>query len=1058
MLSALSSRRTKDINTSVTDTSASSLYLYPEGSNPLNMAAVQKLTQPTQPTQPLESASSSSLLLVKIVSSRMDSTFTLPVSLVTQRELEMQAASRKFGIPKERWNGSLLYKAFKEQGRMEVVLMPEKECAEQNYSHCLRWEPWLTDLVQSYYQTGQLAVPETCQGLDLLLLLEYFGIIYQPNQLTFDSTAAYERVKIWSDYLTARSQIADWIAVAISSVQQTHYFFATTPTMDQWMQLGQERLANLEGGLSLPASKTSCGVVFELFNRTEPEGTAGLMRLDFSVYLQNILTNVDVSFPVKPVTVHFDELSIEQKKRAILMINVINADEPAAAEKVMRTKSELSFPVDELVEEDMATGRLENLMQQIDARSHASYTGQNSAYTAQFLTMFESTIAPVRKQQQQQHEKQARPKQQTPPLVPRTQQQPQQQPPVAPRTQQQQQQQPPVVPRTQQQQQQPPQPPVETRRPQQQPPQPVETQPKSPVKLQKRLESPRIVTAIDHIYQDLDHEQLAELAIETSYHTVPESTGKKVDSIMPVEIYGDSNINDPNTAVEPETTLLMTEPVYNEVPAVRYEAPAYVAPVTSVVHAERNEAYSVTSALTNPNFDDEGSLLDLLEGGARDVRAQALREEWIQESVMNRDVFQRAQQLLREESQRFDQQKQRKETVNRERETEALNETYDIWDYLMSACQVLDPAAHKDLCFFTAPASTANGLSPTRSVRPALPNDLSPTRSVRPALPRPTSEGSNLLADALCSPMVNPIKDATCSPIVNGGNDVQLDEQKIVEPIPEERPNLSAATYHGLVKERMVQTQKQAVDEQTRQDSLASKQARTTGTTGRQEFEGQGIEVCHGKRPSPPGTPSSVKKSPPSTPSSMKKSPPGTPSSVPKSLASSPTRSKSQPSSSSPQKPSPPGTPPRIAAASKNSDSPQSAAAPQNSVTPKMTAAIPKKTTATAKKTTATVKKTATAQKAASPATMKFSSPSKATRKSHYSNTEASTASPANSSTQASSTGSSPFRSPTKSTGSSNSNNNSNSKNSNKKTTKAPDADKRRLKGLFRRRKGLESS
>jgi hypothetical protein len=136
-------------DTVTTDTSGSSFYLYQEGSMPLSTEAVQKLTQPTQ---------SSSLLLIKIVSSAKDAPFTLPVLLVTQRELKIQAASSKFGIPPERWSRSLLYKAFQEQGHMEIVLMPEKECTDQNYSHCFRWEPWLTDLVQLYYQTGQFEI------------------------------------------------------------------------------------------------------------------------------------------------------------------------------------------------------------------------------------------------------------------------------------------------------------------------------------------------------------------------------------------------------------------------------------------------------------------------------------------------------------------------------------------------------------------------------------------------------------------------------------------------------------------------------------------------------------------------------------------------------------------------------------------------------------------------------------------------------------------------------------------------------------------------------------
>jgi hypothetical protein len=61
------------------------------------------------------------------------------------------------------------------------------------------------------------------------------------------------------------------VAVALSSVQQTHYFFVTTLGLDQWAESGQGRLTHLDEGLSVPANMTSCGVIFELFNQAEPE-------------------------------------------------------------------------------------------------------------------------------------------------------------------------------------------------------------------------------------------------------------------------------------------------------------------------------------------------------------------------------------------------------------------------------------------------------------------------------------------------------------------------------------------------------------------------------------------------------------------------------------------------------------------------------------------------------------------------------------------------------------------------------------------------------------------
>jgi hypothetical protein len=37
------------------------------------------------------------------------------------------------------------------------------------------------------YYSGQLKIPNACQGSNLLLALEYFGILYAPGQVVFSS-------------------------------------------------------------------------------------------------------------------------------------------------------------------------------------------------------------------------------------------------------------------------------------------------------------------------------------------------------------------------------------------------------------------------------------------------------------------------------------------------------------------------------------------------------------------------------------------------------------------------------------------------------------------------------------------------------------------------------------------------------------------------------------------------------------------------------------------------------------------------------------------------------
>ena len=786
------------------------------------MATVQKLTKnqtvaATQPLSSSSSSSSSSLLLIRIVSScSKDTTFALPASLVQHRETEMQAACVKFGIPSQRWSGSLIYRQWKEQGRTEMVLQPEKECASQNYSHLLRWEPWLTALVQSYYQTGKLQVPSECQGLDLLLMLEYFGIIYQPSQLSFDSTLAYQRVKAWSDYLTVRASVADWVSVAMISQKQPQYHFATSTASEERMELGKKRLSVLDGGLSFSndSTKSSCLTVYELFNRAEPEGVAAAMREDFCVYLQNMLTNVHVSFPLKPLTVHMDELTMEQKKRAVLMVDVINTNgQTQVAGKPsppVRTKSDLTYPMDELIEEDLATGRLESLMQQIDAR-HPSYKGQSRAYTAQFLTMFESTSASSRPNVDTQVKSRQQPPKSAPVAVPK----PAEKEPLQPK---------PVVAAPA---------PAQSR--------PVDPSPQTAkAAVSPMLKSPRKVTAVDHIYAELELESNAQFAVETSYHDVLESKEcvLRGSSVPPQEV----TTREPMYKGVVRTASPILDPIIAAALVYMGEGSAPV----NIIHAERHDAHSVTSALTSPNFvDDDVDLRDILEG---DIHSEALRQEWIQGNVMNRDIFKRAEELLREES-KLTNPDDLEADENSSRRLNSVHERFDSWDWLMDLCQAI------------APNSEIKARSPATDQDP---------------LDKSGEEGSNLLADAFCSPTFQ---------LGGPSKDTEPEEKKDSEVVPEERPNLSASAYRGLVKDRMTDFQQHQhhLEKQTRQDST-SKLSRAFRPAARQDcmedvVKEEGIEV-HLEKKSPTRTPSAP--------------------------ASSPARSASQSSAKTPKHPSPP--------------------------------------------------------------------------------------------------------------------------------------------------------
>lgn len=165
-----------------------------------------------------------------------------------QREVEMQAAARANKIGKERWTSSRIFRMWKSQcarqqrkGRYqledgskkceingsdhmgEIFLRVTPEVSLQNSnSSCtfFRWKPWLTTCICSYYNTGNLRIPNECTGDDILLTLEYFGILTaSPDDFLFDSSDAYNRIQAWSRYFMHRTVLAESLLDAYDDVE-----------------------------------------------------------------------------------------------------------------------------------------------------------------------------------------------------------------------------------------------------------------------------------------------------------------------------------------------------------------------------------------------------------------------------------------------------------------------------------------------------------------------------------------------------------------------------------------------------------------------------------------------------------------------------------------------------------------------------------------------------------------------------------------------------------------------------------------------------------------------
>ena len=254
-----------------------------------------------------------SLLRVQVDSSIQKTTFYVPVSLMLQREMEMQKAANTMDIPKDRWSSSRLFSLWltKRQSREEeITLRLSPETSMKDYSP-LQWKPWLTTCMREYYNTGTIRIPEDCLGSDILLGLEYFGILTtSPNTFIFDSYHAYERIKSWSAYFTHRDMITEWVLNDYRT--RGNRIWATSPNSSELVQSEAGLQVDWDTAIllaGLDGHQLTCKLVYDLFCDNESENrltreTPARKRQDFCKQLQRALPrNTDVSFGIDTVTI-----------------------------------------------------------------------------------------------------------------------------------------------------------------------------------------------------------------------------------------------------------------------------------------------------------------------------------------------------------------------------------------------------------------------------------------------------------------------------------------------------------------------------------------------------------------------------------------------------------------------------------------------------------------------------------------------------------------------------------------------------------------------------------
>jgi hypothetical protein len=383
----------------------------------------------------------------------------IPVAQLEQREVEMNQIARLLGIPKERWNGSLLYLEWQNQvahckkfdldeamapRTFSIGLFPEQTASTAGGGSCLAFHSWTRTLptltwIQSmlarYYATGTLVIPTAARGYDVLASMDFFGILYAPDQCHFGDYSVYQRVQQWSRYLCHRSELAmNVVQVVLEQQQQVvvaKVTFGTVREDEHAVEMDSESIFILGGDNSPVGHKVNLAkIAYKLFNAatgtsaqtatgshhrdanaeeeeiTLPgpeESTAIEMRQDFTAYVTRILSvamnqrDFTISFPVKAVTIRSNvgdgsdqdgignSLTTVIEHRAVLIVDLSSFTvQPPCTElspeahvwtqlrpKILcQSRSDLSAPIDELVDEELTKVRSSNgHVRQIETRS-----------------------------------------------------------------------------------------------------------------------------------------------------------------------------------------------------------------------------------------------------------------------------------------------------------------------------------------------------------------------------------------------------------------------------------------------------------------------------------------------------------------------------------------------------------------------------------------------------------------------------------------------------------------------------------------------------------------
>lgn len=276
------------------------------------------------------------MLCVQVDSSVQKTSFYVSVSTMLQREVEMQRAAERMNIDRSRWSSSRLFSLWNSashKGHNEIKLNLSPESSMKDYS-TLRWKPWLTTCILDYYNTGTIRIPEDCLGSDILLALEYFGILTtSPDTFVFDSYHSYDRIKSWSSYFTHRNMIADWVLNDFRCKKGTSRVWVASPNSLEMRQSETILRVNAEAATVLSGGQLSCEVVYDIFCDNESDNMLSKemparKRQDFCRFLlRSISPSTEIIFLVEKVKItSADGRCITEKRPALRIRSESNQD------------------------------------------------------------------------------------------------------------------------------------------------------------------------------------------------------------------------------------------------------------------------------------------------------------------------------------------------------------------------------------------------------------------------------------------------------------------------------------------------------------------------------------------------------------------------------------------------------------------------------------------------------------------------------------------------------------------------------------------------------------